>query len=101
MTASTVPSVNLACLTAQRSAAREVGEPSTPTTIRGAPFVLPADISSGPSAFFILYPKGQDLIGTRSQAAYSAGSDKGPVVSSLSPRDLATPSHGEVWVLHL
>jgi hypothetical protein len=39
-TASTVPPVSTACLTAQRSAARDDAEPSTPTTI----FVLPADI---------------------------------------------------------
>src|SRR5580693_964096 len=46
MTASIVPFVRLACLTAQRSAVRDDGEPSTPTTIRGAPFVLTADIST-------------------------------------------------------
>jgi hypothetical protein len=27
-------------------------------TVRGAPFVLPADIGFRPSAFFIRYPKG-------------------------------------------
>src|SRR5271167_1119795 len=46
MTASTLPPVNLACLTAQRKAAREDGEPSTPTTILGTPSALPADIGT-------------------------------------------------------
>src|SRR6516225_8948490 len=40
MTASTMPPVSTASLTAQRRAARDDGEPSTPTTI----FVLSADI---------------------------------------------------------
>src|SRR5271165_3267109 len=41
VTASTVSPVSTACLTAQRRAARDDGEPSTPTTI----LVLPADIT--------------------------------------------------------
>ena len=44
MTASTVPPVSMACRTAQRRAPRDDGEPSTPTTMRGALLFLVADI---------------------------------------------------------
>src|SRR5215469_2255737 len=50
-TASTTPPVSTACLTAQRRAARDDGEPSTPTTI----FVLPADIRTRSFYSAVLY----------------------------------------------
>src|ERR1700733_13870851 len=52
MTASPVPPVSAASLTAQRRPARDDGEPSTPATIRGALLVLLADIRTSPSALF-------------------------------------------------
>jgi hypothetical protein len=46
MMASTVPPVSRACLTAQRRAARDDADPSTPTTILGLPSVLLADTAT-------------------------------------------------------
>ena len=50
----------LACLTAQRSAVRDDGEPSTPTTIRGAPFVIAADIRTRSLHVIHPAPEGHD-----------------------------------------
>ena len=57
MTASTVPPVSAASLTAQRRPARDDGEPSTPATIRGALLVLLAGIRTSPSALFCRTPE--------------------------------------------
>src|ERR1700744_954146 len=76
MTASTVPPVSLACLTAQRRAAREDREPSTPTTILGAAFS--ADICTSP---FTIVSAGQaDTYGLVPGRAFPhVPRDQGPV----------------------
>ena len=81
VTASMILPVNMACLTAQRRAARDPAEPSTPTTILGASLVKLADISLRSfRATHLLNPWRETAPGSLAYIgpSSSCGADQGP-----------------------